>query len=885
MSNPEELTITTVDKYPSSLSSSSSAEDEIMYIEPYYKRSSSHRKRYLSSWENDPASFCSSYVYDSLGTKQIKYSCWLYKKSNENDGSVMLGCRLCEQYRMIKNKNGKENTWATKGFNVLALDKIKEHRVNEKHKEAEELELQRTSMNQPDWISTRTIILSRQEESIKNLMYSCIYLCQSDHPLNSFIPLCDLLEKTGVKLLPADVNGVSYRNDCAALSFLQHIASVLHQDLLQKLSKSPVLGFMMDESTSRSIEKNCIVYVRYLEDFEPRTSFYGIVNMEGNGSADNIVKRINKLWERDGLKKSKSCWLAADNASTFTGIHDGVAAKLKKQYDMPCLELSTCVAHSYALVGKQSGQYLDDDGKIKIRPFIANFENLLGKIYSFFSRSTSRQHKLKQWYNFLTMPELKFKKLFDIRWLSIRDSLKSIMNNMKPGNQALLAFLEHTSYDLDVTKSERNNAAELLMEILDDRFLFVLHFHFDLHECVSGELTKIMQKDDLSYKVLMDKIADKKEMLVSWTKESSGTYPWGPSLAEYINLTDTTDVFGAFKIRSKESRDDLKKECCLHIERLLQEVEQRFPVSELHRCLSYLFDPIMIEENQYLLNDATFGRRELQYLRRKYEKLSDFDSNNVQTEWESFKSLIINFIVIKTSNDSPALFWKKFIALKSTTNQYFFEQYKNILMLLSIYLIFPLNSTECERGYSAANRIQTIARSRITNETLECLLTVRLLLTNDIRSIRCHHIVEEAFKSWNNPESSRRLNRMQLMIDVPDDYEPSRQVRPMVKKRKLLNCATTYSGNSNRPKKPRANSIKCANGCGRTISSDDPMQVNAILCCHQHEEYNWVDEEDSCRRRLCNFCRIKLAAPTETSVWFCEDHRDIHEETEETIIS
>ncbi|CAF2059013.1 unnamed protein product [Rotaria magnacalcarata] len=787
------------------------------------KRSSSHRKRYLSSWDNDPASFYSSYVYDSLGTKQIKYSCWLYKKSNENDGSIMLGCRLCEQYRMIKNKNGKENTWATKGFNVLALDKIKEHRVNEKHKEAEELELQRTSMNQPDWISTRTIILSRQEESIKNLMYSCIYLCQSDHPLNSFIPLCDLLEKTGVKLLPAEVNGVSYRNDCAALSFLQHIASVLHQDLLQKLIKSPVLGFMMDESISRSIEKNCIVYVRYLEDFEPRTSFYGIVNMEGNGSADNIVKRINKLWERDGLKKSKSCWLAADNASTFTSIHDGVAAKSKKQYDMPCLELSTCVAHSYALVGKQSGQYLDDDGKIKIRPFIANFENLLGKIYSFFSRSTCRQHKLKQWYNFLTMPELKFKKLFDIRWLSIRDSLKPIMNNMKPGNQALLAFLEHTSYDLDVTQSERNTAAELLMEILDDRFLFVLHFHFDLHECVSGELTKIMQKDDLSYKVLTDKIADKKEMLVSWTKESNGTYPWGPSLAE-----------------SKESRDDLKKECCLHIERLLQEVERRFPVSELHRCLSYLFDPIMIEENQYLLNDATFGRRELQYLRRKYEKLSDFDSNNVQTEWESFKSLIISFIVIKT---------------------------------------------KCERGYSAANRIQTIARSRITNETLECLLTVRLLLTNDIRSIRCHHIVEEAFKSWNNPESSRRLNRMQLMIDVPDDYEPSRQVRPMVKKRKLLNCATTYSGNSNRPKKPRANSMKCANGCGRTISSDDPMQVNAILCCHQHEEYNWVDEEDSCRRWLCNFCRIKLAVPTETGVWFCEDHRDIHEKTEETIIS
>ncbi|CAF5183755.1 unnamed protein product [Rotaria magnacalcarata] len=188
---------------------------------------------------------------------------------------------------------------------------------------------------------------------------------------------------------------------------------------------------------------------------------------------------------------------------------------------------------------------------------------------------------------------------------------------------------------------------------------------------------------------------------------------------------------------------------------------------------------------------------------------------------------------------------------------------------------------KCERGYSAANRIQTIARSRITNETLNCLLTVRLLLGDNIRSAPCHQIVEEAFKSWNDPESSRRLNRVKLIIDVPDDYEPYRQSRSNIMKRKRLDYSTTYSANSMKPKKPKANSIKCANRCGQTISYDDPMQVNSILCCHQHEEYEWVDAEDSCRRWLCNFCRIKLAISTDTNTWFCEDHRDMHEEIEE----
>ncbi|CAF4592265.1 unnamed protein product [Rotaria sp. Silwood2] len=216
--------------------------------------------------------------------------------------------------------------------------------------------------------------------------------------------------------------------------------------------------------------------------------------MEGNGSAENIVKRITALWEKDDLQLSRTCWLATDNASTFkgmylivlfpnnfllSGVHDGVAAKLKKYHHMPCLELNTCVAHSYALVGKQSGQYLDSD------------------------------------------------------------------------------------------------------------------------------------------------------------------------------LTETENSFGAFKILSKANRDDLKKECCFHVERLLEEIERRFLPSELHRCLSFLFDPMMIEENRPLLNDATYGRHELQYLRQKYEKLSDFDSKNVQMEWESFKPLIVNFIEIKSNNDSP----------------------------------------------------------------------------------------------------------------------------------------------------------------------------------------------------------------------------------------
>ena len=138
--------------------------------------------------------------------------------------------------------------------------------------------------------------------------------------------------------------------------------------------------------------------------------------------------------------------------------------------------------------------------------------------------------------------------------------------------------------------------------------------------------------------------------------------------------------------------------------------------------------------------------------------------------------------------------------------------------------------------------------------------------------------------SWNDPESNRRLNRVKLLIDVPDDYQPCRQTRSVANKRERPdNSEVDPVNSSKRTKTKKSQDIKCANRCGRTISSNDPMQANAIMCCHQNEYYSWIDDDDSCRRWLCNFCRIKLAVSTDTYNWFCDDHQHIHDETEETI--
>ena len=75
---------------------------------------------------------------------------------------------------------------------------------------------------------------------------------------------------------------------------------------------------MLEETTSRTVENRCIVFVRYVDNFEPKTACYSLINLGGNATASNIVKSIGSIWKKDNINVLKSCWPATGNASTFT---------------------------------------------------------------------------------------------------------------------------------------------------------------------------------------------------------------------------------------------------------------------------------------------------------------------------------------------------------------------------------------------------------------------------------------------------------------------------------------------------------------------------------------------------------------------------------------
>ena len=55
-------------------------------------------------------------------------------------------------------------------------------------------------------------------------------------------------------------------------------------------------------------------------------------------------------------------------------------------------------------------------------------------------------------------------------------------------SQALFIVLEEISSDWTCSHADREAANELRKQLLRDGFLFIIHFHHDLHECVLGKI-------------------------------------------------------------------------------------------------------------------------------------------------------------------------------------------------------------------------------------------------------------------------------------------------------------------------------------------------------------------------------------------------------------
>lgn len=139
----------------------------------------------------------------------------------------------------------------------------------------------------------------------------------------------------------------------------------------------------MVDSCNKDLE---ILYVRMLCNGEPVNKYLKIVELP-NGTADGVITSFNRALSTVGANDWKNALVSvgSEGAAVYTGVRNGVVAKLKQS--IPWLLGIHCIAHNLELA------ILDG---IKDEALLSSLKDMLQSIYKHYHYSPKALRELKE---------------------------------------------------------------------------------------------------------------------------------------------------------------------------------------------------------------------------------------------------------------------------------------------------------------------------------------------------------------------------------------------------------------------------------------------------------------------------------------------------------
>lgn len=558
--------------------------------------------------------------------------------------------------------------------------------------------------------------------NMQKLFNTAYIVAKENYAFEDFPRLCALQKKNGLKL------NDTYLNGKAAKQFVSYIAENLRADVKKELKDSEFFTLMADGSTDKSSMPSEIIYLNYLHGGETKCSFISLVACEdetAQGIKNTIVSTLDTFvpeW------RQKLTAVSFDGASVNMGPISGVSTQFKE--DCPGLIAVQCVAHKLELAVSDAFK------KVK---YVDILEDVLKGIYSFYHRSTKRIKELDELGDLMEMKILRHKGLHGIRWLRSKNrAAVAVINNMP----CLIIHLENIASSNTDTKLS-SQAKGYLKTLKSERFVKFLLLFQDITTILS-RLSELFQRRFLTAAKIKCSLNATNEKLKRMLAEN------GPALKAYekemciknneisyrdMNLNRNVYQLSLFE----EDRRAL-------LQNLLDALEERFNELKSDSVLGNIdiFDPLNIGEGA---EEESYGEEELKTLVENLPQNLSIDSNAVMNEYIDYK--IWSRSKQKLSCETV---WQRFLAESTNSNEY-----TNLCKLLNFILILPFSTAECERGFSQLNLIKNDVRNRLSTDTVNDLLMIKLYgpsLTD--------FSPDEAIKLWWNDVSEGRIRRPDL---------------------------------------------------------------------------------------------------------------------------
>lgn len=465
------------------------------------------------------------------------------------------------------------------------------------------------------------------------------------------------------------------------------------------------------------------MYIRYLHDNYPVTAYVvnkGLEKADAEGVTAAVVSAMkDELEVPEWQDKLVGC--ALDGASVNLGRLTGVGVRLKS--NAKHLIIIHCFAHRLELAIKDV---------TKQNKYMETVDDFFEKTFKFYKNSALNWTGLKRSGEALGMSVFKPVNVVGCRWLPHHERAVDVVLKMWV---PLVTHLQQVC--INGTRDSKETSKNLLKTMKSPKFVMYLNF-FSVYLKLLSALSKVFQGNQYTIETvtakieavkfklgqLRDQVKLEQVMTKDLTKNESDIYMFrGISLTIEGHTRETRSDGAALVVNANVVQSDLSE----IVAQTLQNIDKRFAsfIDDPVVAALRMFDPQNWPQDTKSLE--IYGEDNVSLLYNHFSAVLEkkgYEVNEAALEWVDLKKHVNR---LQAVNKPPLPFlklWQSVLCQDSVSGRF-----RNILALVQIALVIPINSAECERGFSLMARVKCDWRNRLKPDTLTELMSINLCNT------------------------------------------------------------------------------------------------------------------------------------------------------------
>ena len=556
------------------------------------------------------------------------------------------------------------------------------HRDTQKHIDA--VKLSKASLG---FTVSMKNVEKKADDNLMPQLRTAYYICKQGLAIDKFSSLMELQKLNGAPIT------THYNHHEQVEEMIAACSKTLEATLKRAMGAADFISIIVDESCDVAVFKKLIIYVKLVVDGKVQVMFAENKDVP-DGKAATIFAAIMDFLENNDVPQEKLAGLGSDGAKVMTGVYAGVGVQLKERY--PILVHVHCMAHRLALAVSQSA------GEI---PQLRLYQSDINCIYTHYQNSSVKYNKLRAMQEIMETT-VSLKQMNAVRWLSLDYAVDAIFKSWP----SLVAVLGE--------EAASGNAVARGLSAKVESYTFIAYtcMLVDILPLFS-KLSKVLQSDSLDYNkfcVVLDVVRNSLQAMSNTTEVGM------PHLQQLVELpvVDGQVTYLGVQLTHRDSEvAAFRNQKSNFLGELLTQLDRRFPADgmELLKCLHQVLAP-QFAQSMAPEHLPEFATAELSYVRHHFGQLPALALNpeRARGDFLPFKQYLR-----QNTSRLMCLFFEELI-------MGFCDVFPDFVIMAKFYLSIPLNSAECERGFSVQNNIKTKSRNRLGGERLDEIMRIRI---------------------------------------------------------------------------------------------------------------------------------------------------------------